>query len=94
MNYEKLSEQFKALNFPRRFTLQEIDARLKNRYLAELIDISFFEALRKDPHVHYENGVAAYRIDDPCIIKGLSEIEAKLPNSHDHHIVPTCYIFI
>lgn len=41
-----------------------------------------------------ENGVAAYRIDDPYIIKKLSEIEAKLPSSHDHHIVPPCYIFI
>ncbi|MCG7408590.1 hypothetical protein MH117_14255 [Paenibacillus sp. ACRRX] len=75
MDYDFLSEQFKRLSLPNQFTLKEIDQRLKTRYLASSIDISYFEDLSKDPHACYADGVAAYKVDHPAILKELCERE-------------------
>ncbi|WP_326102189.1 hypothetical protein [Paenibacillus apiarius] len=48
IDIHKLYGKYLTLNIPNPFTLEEIDARFRQRYLAEEIDIECFADLKKE----------------------------------------------
>ncbi|MFW5433117.1 pyruvate kinase [Paenibacillus apiarius] len=60
IDIHKLYGKYLTLNIPNPFTLEEIDARFRQRYLAEEIDIECFADLKKDRYANFHTARRAY----------------------------------
>jgi hypothetical protein len=74
---KKLFYKYKELNIPNKFTIQEVDSILKNKYNAVEIDKQQYTELKNDPYINYEKIVKSYKLEDNNVLNNLFNDEEK-----------------
>ncbi|MBJ6360690.1 hypothetical protein ACFOQM_05140 [Paenibacillus sp. GCM10012307] len=71
MRIEELDQLFKKTKLPFRYSLEDAEKILRDKYNAIEIDKEIVGSLKKDPLVEYDNIIKCYRVDDSKILSAL-----------------------
>lgn len=74
---QKLFDKYKELKIPNKFTLQEVESILKEKYNAVEIDKQQYTHLKKDPYINYEKIAKSYKLEDKDVLSNLFSDEEK-----------------